>query len=108
MTETCTIPPAGWACTRAAGHDGPCAAITTGEADYREYRAWAATSPDHQPEGTLEALEICASMLERFGPDCLPANEHGQADFARIMMDATAAEIRAFLAARQQEQSHEA
>lgn len=27
----CTIPPAGWACTRAGGHDGPCAAIPTGE-----------------------------------------------------------------------------
>ncbi|PZU75583.1 MAG: hypothetical protein DI530_15135 [Sphingomonas sp.] len=23
----CTIPPAGWRCTRAAGHDGPCAAV---------------------------------------------------------------------------------
>jgi hypothetical protein len=23
----CTIPPQGWACTRGAGHEGPCAAI---------------------------------------------------------------------------------
>jgi len=23
----CNIPPAGWSCTRAAGHDGPCAAV---------------------------------------------------------------------------------
>lgn len=23
----CTIPPEGWACTRTAGHDGPCAAV---------------------------------------------------------------------------------
>lgn len=23
----CTMPPIGWACTRGAGHDGPCAAI---------------------------------------------------------------------------------
>ena len=25
--EPCTLPPAGWRCTRAAGHDGPCAAV---------------------------------------------------------------------------------
>lgn len=25
--RTCGIPPAGWSCTRASGHDGPCAAI---------------------------------------------------------------------------------
>jgi len=23
----CNIPPAGWSCTRVAGHDGPCAAV---------------------------------------------------------------------------------
>lgn len=23
----CTLPPAGWRCTRRAGHDGPCAAV---------------------------------------------------------------------------------
>lgn len=27
MSARCTVPPAGWECTRAAGHDGPCAAI---------------------------------------------------------------------------------
>ena len=29
MSETavCNVPPQGWACTRTAGHDGPCAAI---------------------------------------------------------------------------------
>ena len=25
----CTLPPPGWRCTRAAGHDGPCAAVAT-------------------------------------------------------------------------------
>lgn len=24
----CTVPPAGWVCTRGAGHDGPCAAVS--------------------------------------------------------------------------------
>lgn len=28
----CTLPPSGWRCTRAGGHDGPCAAIPTSEA----------------------------------------------------------------------------
>jgi hypothetical protein len=27
MSKTCTVPPAGWVCTREAGHLGPCAAI---------------------------------------------------------------------------------
>ena len=25
--QECTLPPAGWRCTRRAGHDGPCAAV---------------------------------------------------------------------------------
>lgn len=28
-TNKCSVPPAGWACTRAAGHEGPCAAVST-------------------------------------------------------------------------------
>jgi len=27
----CKVPPAGWYCTRAAGHEGPCAAIATSD-----------------------------------------------------------------------------
>lgn len=27
MTMLCTLPPAGWHCTRVAGHVGPCAAV---------------------------------------------------------------------------------
>lgn len=27
MTQTCDKAPAGWSCTREAGHDGPCAAV---------------------------------------------------------------------------------
>jgi hypothetical protein len=26
MKDACTVPPAGWFCTRTKGHDGPCAA----------------------------------------------------------------------------------
>lgn len=26
-TDECAVPPAGWRCTREAGHEGPCAAI---------------------------------------------------------------------------------
>lgn len=29
--EVCDLPPKGWYCTRAKGHDGPCAAIPSGE-----------------------------------------------------------------------------
>lgn len=69
-----------------------------GEVDYQAYRARCAEDPEMKPEGTREALATCASMLEEYGPDCLPANEQGQAPFARIMLDAVAAEIRAYLA----------
>lgn len=27
MAEPCPVPPAGWACTRGYGHEGPCAAV---------------------------------------------------------------------------------
>ena len=27
--SACTVPPQGWVCTRAPGHDGPCAALPT-------------------------------------------------------------------------------
>lgn len=27
MAHECPLPPAGWRCTRRAGHDGPCAAV---------------------------------------------------------------------------------
>lgn len=27
VSERCVVPPAGWACSREAGHDGPCAAV---------------------------------------------------------------------------------
>lgn len=33
MTESCTIPPEGWRCTRTRGHDGPCAAVPDKEMD---------------------------------------------------------------------------
>lgn len=31
--EPCTVPPEGWYCTRTAGHEGPCAAIPSDDAD---------------------------------------------------------------------------
>ena len=59
---------------------------------------WRGSDPDAAAEGTIEALVTCAGMLEEFGPDCFPPNEHGQIHFARCMTDSVAAEIRAFLA----------
>jgi hypothetical protein len=75
--------------------DGQSEPIAEGEANYRAY---CAADPDHMPEGTAESLATCAHMLEEYGPECFPANEVGQVHFARGMMDATAREIRAFLA----------
>lgn len=52
---------------------------------------------DGKPEGTREALERCAKMLDTYGPECFPANDKGQIHFARAMMESTVDEIRAFL-----------
>lgn len=54
---------------------------------------------DGKPEGTRESLERCSRMLDTYGPECFPANESGQIHFARAMMETTADEIRAYLAA---------
>jgi hypothetical protein len=65
-------------------------------------REWRDSDPEAAPDGTLESLAGCATMLETYGPECFPANEKGQVAFERCMMDSTAAEIRAFLAAFQE------
>ncbi|WP_242095446.1 hypothetical protein [Sphingomonas sp. CROZ-RG-20F-R02-07] len=64
-----------------------------------EIAAARAADSDSQPDGTRDSLAMCALMLETYGPDCFPPDENGQLHFARCMMDATASEIRAFLAA---------
>lgn len=53
---------------------------------------------DGQPEGTLESIGRCARMIDTYTPDTLPANEYGQIDFARAMLESTADEIKAYVA----------
>jgi hypothetical protein len=72
--------------------------VAVGEAMLRE---WRDNDPEAQPDGTLDGLATCATMLENLRPDCFPADEHGRVTFARSMMDATAMEIRAFLIRQQ-------
>lgn len=67
---------------------------TTGEELARKFRL----SHADDIEGTHESLLRCATMLDTYGPDCFPANEHGQIHFARTMMESVADEIRKFLA----------
>ncbi len=68
--------------------------VLAGEADYRAY---CSNRPD-ESEGTLESLAQVATMLETYGIAELPANEAGQVDFMRIIMESAVAEIRAFVA----------
>ena len=42
----------------------------------------------------LRGLEQTATMLEKWGPEAFPANEHGQVHFGRAMNDAAAEAIR--------------
>lgn len=65
----------------------------------RAAELWAATREgDGKPEGTRESLARCAKMLNTYAPECFPANEKGQVDFARAMMESAADEITAYLA----------
>jgi len=34
LSNDCALPPAGWRCTRGAGHTGPCAAVPTASEDF--------------------------------------------------------------------------
>jgi hypothetical protein len=52
---------------------------------------------DGEHEWTRESLTRCVEMIDTWAPDCFPANESGQIDFARAMMECVAGEIRAFL-----------
>lgn len=76
--------------------DGLPEAIAEGEANYRAY---CLASPDHVHEGTLEELATCARMLDEYGVKEMPANENGQIEFNRAMMESTVGAINAFLAA---------
>jgi len=65
--DNCTVPPAGWKCTRAAGHDGPCAALPSymspGATLWREIDALGGSGD----AGHSEALTKVMAILERRG-----------------------------------------
>ena len=69
--------------------------VLAGEADYRAY---AEQVHGKEADGTRESLATVANMLEQYGLAELPANEAGQVDFMRAIMESAVAEIRAYLA----------
>ena len=61
----CSIPPVGWHCTRASGHEGPCAAVQSGdELGYQGALKPRARSPN-QAVGTPR--ELLKAVEGRFG-----------------------------------------
>jgi hypothetical protein len=69
----CTVPPAGWYCTREPGHDGPCAAHPvemTGWASpslgraYAEVERLRANLAQHPESGIDEALRRALDAIE--------------------------------------------
>lgn len=74
--------------------DGLPEAIAEGEANYRAY---CLASPDHVHEGTLEELATCARMLDEYGIKEMPANEKGQIEFNRALMESTVGAINAYI-----------
>ena len=67
--------------------------VLAGEADYRAF----CQNADREADGTLESLAVVARMLREYGIAELPANEHGQVDFMRAIMESATAEIEAYL-----------
>lgn len=68
--------------------------VLAGEASYRTY----CEKEDREPDGTRESLAAVASMLEQYCLAELPANDAGQVDFMRALVESAVAEIRAYLA----------
>lgn len=101
--QAASIPDAGTFACPICGKEKPHNHTDTeiGEHVYQRVSSATDSEPAFAPEGTLAALEDCAAMLEEWGPRCFPANRQGQVHFARSMMDATAKEIRTFLARTQ-------
>lgn len=74
-TKTCTVPPAGWRCTRDAGHEGPCAAVPTREKELAQRWCWF-----HEGD---ERVTVLSSESEAHGEaqqwvddNCEPGEEH--------------------------------
>lgn len=78
----CSLPPAGWACSRGAGHDGPCAA-TAISADPIEhaFRAGHAAAEEalgaHGSERLLQAIENAWAEYQADNPTPQPAEARG-------------------------------
>lgn len=69
--NACTVPPAGWACTRAPGHDGPCAAIPA------QSSSWASPT-----------LGRAYHEIEKLRADLSQPNESGIGEALRRALDA--------------------
>jgi len=52
----------------------------------------------YKADGTVAGILLCATMLETYVPDVLPANERGQVPFVRAMTESTVETIRAYVA----------
>lgn len=59
----CEVPPAGWYCTRAKGHDGPCAAIPIMQSEASEK----AREADQTFTGIAYAAGAAAKMMQEAG-----------------------------------------
>jgi len=70
MIEFCTIPPDGWICSRAAGHNGPCAAS-------KNYNGW--SSP---------TLARAYASIEKLRDDLAQPSESGIDESLRRALDA--------------------
>ncbi|BCA57664.1 hypothetical protein [Sphingomonas sp. HMP6] len=71
-----------------------------GEAIYQAGRSGIdPTGADDDPEaGTLLSLTATATMLETYAVEAFPASDQGQVHFGRVLMEASAVTIRAYIA----------
>lgn len=87
MTTKCEVPPSGWVCSRAKGHEGPCAAspapankplqfCKTCGTNIEFYQCWC----EKKPESVATSTEHCEGKnLCALGGHCrcVEGDEHG-------------------------------
>lgn len=76
-SEVCTVPPAGWWCSRPAGHDGPCAAR-----EVKPDPKWMAQH--HYARDLAEVERAMASRLRPIDPDAAAEHDEKAAEHARL------------------------
>jgi len=84
VVEPCTVPPPGWRCTRAAGHDGPCAALPAAEGLRQAAEQFVAAHKDGNVAELADYFEDIFSEALGERPEMPTASTHGYVTVAQV------------------------